>query len=221
MKAVTSLSFNRIERQQYCVKTWQDRGLDVIAVQSPEEINKLKDLFPSVNFKEHTNTSANIFSKDTPEIYALTKIAEEVWEECLLINSDISIKDNIKNFYEFWTPEIKTFKIGIRWDCVAGKKARTKQKWGIDVFLITPEMVNTIPNLGFRIGCPGWDFWLIYHFHLLGYKITPTQSKLFHESHSRNWYKSDQKAYRDMLMTKYSIDTNTELPYLIKELTQR
>jgi hypothetical protein len=220
MIAVTSLGFNRIERQQYCVATWKAMGMRVIAVQNPGESDRLKSDFPTVCFKEYELPLANLFSKNTPTIQSMTNQAIEENETVLIINSDISIKDKPSAFSSHWEVIPKTLSVGIRWNAAHGSKRRTREPWGIDVFMITKEMAEQVPDIGFRIGLPGWDFWITYHLHTLGYGVHVTGSKLFHENHPRGWNRDDQNAYRRMVAKQYNC-TERMLPYFIKDITKR
>jgi len=220
MIAVTSLSHGRIDRQQYCINTWLAKGLRVIAVQCPGETESLRPHFPNVTFKEYTLPTSNIFSKNTPTIDSMAYQAIEEKDAVLLINSDISIKDSDLMFQQHWVVQPKTLSLGVRQDANPGSKKRKQQKWGIDAFLVTPEMAQTIPDIGFRIGLPGWDFWIVYHFHLLGYAIHVTKSRLFHENHPKGWNEADQMAYRCLVQTRYNVTRNM-LPYFILDVTNR
>lgn len=220
MIAVTSLGFGRIERQQYCVDTWKSMGMQVVAVQNPGESEKLRNSFPGVVFKECEPSEKSMFSKVTPSIKSITNQAIEEDDTILVINSDISIKDRPSDFRSHWSVLPKTLSVGIRWNAAPGSKRRTREPWGIDVFLITKQMAETIPDLGFQIGLPGWDFWITYHLYLNGYAVHVTGSKLFHENHPRGWNKQDQSSYRQMVSAHYGC-TERMLPYFIKDITKR
>lgn len=220
MIAVTSLSFNRIERQQYCVQTWRHRGLKVIAVQAPGETEYLQQFFPDVTFKEYDLPDTNIFSKNTPTIYSMCQQAIEENDRIFLINSDISAKDKPSVFHQKLTHQENTLLVGIRKDADPGSKIRKLQKWGIDAFCLTPEMATVTPDLGFRVGLPGWDFWITYHLHNLGYITKVSGLLLFHENHPRGWNAQDHAVYRAMIAEKYQISKRF-LPYFILNVTGR
>jgi hypothetical protein len=219
MIAVTSIGFNRIERQQYCIQTWKNKGLRVLAIQLPGETERLQSSFPNVEFKEYPNHTP-IFSRTTPLIYNLIIQALEENDDILLINSDISIKDKYEFFNSKWTTEEKELKIGIRLDGISGRKRRTRQPHGIDAFKITKIMAEKLRDIGFQIGMPGWDYWLVYHFHLLGYNIVTSTSRLMHEIHDVNWSKHDQYSYDPIVKEHYNM-SHMKLGPIIKRLTNR
>lgn len=179
-------------------------------MQGPGEYEKLVSHFPSCHFLVGiTNTS---FSKPTPKITELIK--EATFEPALIINSDVSMSSDIS----LWQPIPGTLKIGIRTEVIRGKK--TLQKWGIDAFLILPEMVPLLPDLDFAVGCPGWDFWIPYVLHNHGYNIQVVQTELLHEVHEVGWSDNDYEVYKLIMMKHYRVD-NTTLGRFILNITGR
>ena len=213
MRIVTSIAPHRIERQQYCVATWQRHSNDIVSINTPQEIEKLQPLFSMISFRNgDTSTS---FSKPTPKLTELIKVADT---STLLINSDISIKDNNLSL---WNAEPGVLKIGIRQDYYPNKPKKYLQKYGIDAFLILPEMVPLIPDLDFCVGCPGWDFWLPYHlWSQHNYEIKVVSCDFLHELHPIGWSKQDQISYRDRMTKHYKV-TPMMLPYFILDITNR
>ena len=215
MKFLTSLHPKRIERQQYCIDSWLKHGDEVIAVQSPKELPIIEKLFHNVTFV--TGEVSCSFSKPTPKITEIIKYAEE---PSLLINSDISIKDENLNA---WGYEPNVLKLGIRHDYFpnnSGKKF--KQKYGIDAFLIYPEMRALLPDLDFCIGCPGWDFWLPYHLWFKHkYEIKTPTCWFLHELHPLGWTEEDQKSYRERIEASEYKLTFSMLPAFILDVTNR
>jgi len=214
MRIVTSIAPHRIERQQYCVSTWTAHTNDIVSVNTPHEIEQLQPLFPMISFR--IGECSTSFSKATPKLTELIKVADV---PTLLINSDISIKDE---HLERWAPKERTLKVGVRYDYNKNIPSRKHyQKYGLDAFLILPEMVEIIPDLDFCVGCPGWDFWLPYHlWSQYDYEIEVVSGMLLHEMHTIGWAKSDQDSYRQR-MTKYYKVTPTMLPYFILDITDR
>lgn len=215
MKFITSLHHKRVDRQKYCIDSWRKHGNNIIAVQAEHEIPILKPLFDNVQFEVGSVSYA--FSKPTPKITELIKYADE---PSLLINSDISIKDDNLNK---WNYEKKVLKLGIRHDYFPNNKTQKfRQKYGIDAFLICPEMQKLLPDLDFCIGCPGWDFWLPYHlwaFH--DYSIVVPDCWMLHELHPLGWTDQDQKSYRERLKSYGYKLTPTMLAAFILDITNR
>jgi hypothetical protein len=213
MRIVTSISLNRIPRQQYCIDSWTKHTNDIVAIQTQNEIDALTPHFSKVSFRNGDTSSS--FSKATPKLTELIKVADV---PTILINSDISIKDdNLSR----WNPEPGKLKIGIRQDYYPNRPKKYLQKYGIDAFLILPEMVSIIPDLDFCVGCPGWDFWLPYHlWSQHNYEIEVVKCDFLHELHPIGWAKEDQISYRNRMTKHYKV-TPTMLPYFILDITNR
>jgi len=65
---IPHFSRHRIERQQYCLKTWQRYG-EITAVQSAADIEILKSHFPEVRFVETDNSLRQIKRVATGIVY--------------------------------------------------------------------------------------------------------------------------------------------------------
>jgi hypothetical protein len=215
MKFITSLHHKRIERQQYCLNTWMKFSTNIVAVQAEHEIEVLRNIFPFVKFV--VGEVSDKFSKPTPKITELIKQADE---PSLLINSDISVKDKELSS---WNYEEKVIKLGIRLDYrPVPPQTKHKQKYGIDAFLIGPDMIPLLPDLDFCIGCPGWDFWLPYHlwaYH--DYQIRTPSCNFLHELHPIGWTEADQRSYRERLQGYGYKLTPSMLAAFILDITNR
>lgn len=180
--AVTSLSPNpdRAERQELCLQSWRDIGLEVIQV----------------------NTT------DRPRIKAMTDAGAATGLPFLLINSDIEIYGDHTAIDEALALPDR-LSIGIRYNHDAGSNRRRSQREGagLDCFLLTPEMAETIPDLPFTIGMPVWDYWLPYHFRRLGYAFHWIGEPLFfHATHEIQWSREDWVRGSSWLNDHYGVD---------------
>ena len=237
LKIITSLSPSRIARQQYCITTFlpQERSSTeeftkseervIVCVQGPGEQEKLAAHFPGCEFVVGTTNTS--FSKPTPKITELIKQAgvvntpvyaanEQAGEPALIINSDISIESDIS----VWDPVPGTLKMGIRTD-FNRRGGKRLQKWGIDAFLILPEMIELLSDIDFAVGCPGWDFWIPYVLCTKhGYQIEVVQAELLHEIHEQAWSKDDYEVYKHIMMNNYRVH-DTSLGHFILDITGR
>jgi hypothetical protein len=187
--AVTSLSPNpeRAARQELCLQSWRDIGLEVITV----------------------DTAAK------PRIKTLLDAGAETGLPFLLINADIEISgDHALIEAAIQQPEKLT--IGIRYNHApdASRGRSQKEAAGLDAFLMTPEMAATVPDLPFTIGYPVWDYWLPYHFRSLGHAFHWIDSPLFfHATHELQWSREDWVRGSAWLNDHYGINLtygNTE-----------
>lgn len=180
--AVTSISPNpeRAERQAYCLQSWRDIGLDVIQV----------------------NTA------DRPRIKTLIDAGAATGLPFMLINSDIEICGDHAVIEEaIQSPDKLTIGIRYNHDAESPRGQSQREAAGLDVFLMTPEMAATVPDLPFTIGLPVWDYWLPHHFRSLGYEFNWLHEPLFfHARHEVQWSRQDWNRGSEWLAEHYGID---------------
>lgn len=221
MKIVTSIGLNRLPRQKFCIDSWLDLGLEVVAVQSDGETRKLEKHFPEVKFVETTSVG-ELFRK--PHMVRVCAIFEQArTENILVLNSDIEIRSDKDTFLSRWsTPEQRVLKVGIRWNEDPITKEKELLQWGIDAFLITPRISKLLPDVGMTIGCPAWDYWVIIHLtQQYGYTvICNKEPELIHEIHSQNWSKEDYKIGLRILQQHTGMGRK-ESGVFIREITGR
>lgn len=179
--AVTSLSPNpdRAERQSLCLQSWRDIGLEVIQV-----------------------------NEGRPRIKTLIDAGAATGLPFLLINSDVEIFGDHTAIEEALAlPDKLT--IGVRYNHNAELPRSRSQREGagLDAFLMTPEMAETVPDLPFTIGQPVWDYWIPHHFRSLGYAFHWIDSPLFfHAMHDIQWSREDWQRGSAWLRDHYGID---------------
>lgn len=202
MKFLTSLSPNRIERQQLCLKTWEQFG-EITAVQTAGDVAILEPHFPGVNFVTTELTGAGLYGlPNRPRIKAIVDQGPG-----LLINSDIKITSTQQEFEKDWTPKAKQFNVGVRWDFEAPKGPKVINKCGVDAFLITEEVMQLLPDVGFLIGVPMWDYWIVWHMLTERFRIQSKISQgLLHLKHAINWTKEDMDRGKEIMHAEYGLD---------------
>lgn len=202
MKFLTSLSPKRIERQQLCLDTWKQFG-EITAVQTEHDRAILEPQFPGVNFVTTDLTGAGAYGlPNRPRIKAIVDQGPG-----LLINSDIKITSTEEEFKEDWTPKSKQFNVGVRWDFDGPKTPKTINKCGVDAFLITEEVMRLLPDVGFLIGVPMWDYWIIWHMMTERFRIQSKVSQgLLHLKHEINWTNEDMERGKAIMHAEYGLD---------------
>jgi len=122
--------------------------------------------------------------------------------------------------FNYWSSvQNNIFKIGIRWNHI--EREANLCPYGIDAFQITPEIAKILPNIGFVIGCPHWDYWIVYHLLRNNYTINANKSmRLFHELHENRWTKTDYNNTAKLFNSNYDIDA-TQLSKEIANVTDR
>jgi hypothetical protein len=192
--AVTALSTlpKHLSRQPVCLDSWKRLGLSIAAVNTPDEIKQLKPLYPQVDYWHPSNKVSSQFKTSTQLITSLTDFALLKTEWVMVINSDIEIHGSQAELLEcVKDPNVIT--LGIRWNYSQSDKVRaTREQWGIDAFIMSPQAALTLPRLGFAIGKPVWDYWLPLHFWKNGFTIEAIADRYFyHESHPLHWSKPE------------------------------
>ena len=136
-------------------------------------------------------------------------VAVDVGKPVMLINSDIALYQDQQDFIRQWveTPD-KCLQFGIRWNHRVGKGVQTAQQegWGIDAFRFTPEMAQSLPDIGYGIGLPMWDYWIPWHFRVAGYSFrADPRPVMYHERHPINWSQADHNSGWDRLYAHYKL----------------
>lgn len=218
MRICTSIGISRTERQQKCVNSWLGLGCTVTAIQSKGESKILSKLYPEVEFVE-TNLVGDIFHRNRlVRISAI--VAQAVTDPVLILNSDIEVKSTKDRFRKTWSHDgSRKLKMGIRWEH-DGTELKLL-KYGIDAFLITPEMVGDLNDIGMVMGCPAWDYWIPIHLQRKGYALETSKLKdLIHEVHPQNWTKEDFSIGVSLLRKHYGLDIKAASKFILN-VTER
>lgn len=207
--AITSLSPNpeRQERQHLCLESWRDIGLHVIVVNTTSEINCCSIQEPWIEFFESENVATE-YDRPTQRISTLINVGRKNKLPFLLINSDVEIcGDN--SVIESALQEDCKLTIGIRYNHTPGKSRNSgkPERYGMDCFLMTPEMAATVPDMQFAIGKPVWDYWIPYHFRNLRCKFNWIKTPFFfHESHTLGWSQDDWSMGAEWMRKAYEVN---------------
>jgi hypothetical protein len=205
-KIVTSFSLHRFERQQFCVRSWQRLGLPIVAVQCDTQIHELSKMFAGMGV-EWTTIPARTNAWDRPH---LARVADHIKHTAdgpiLLINSDIEIRDTPEQFADQWMgDDADTLICGVRLDHPFGKYKTAMHPYGIDAFRITPAMAELLPDDGFVIGSPGWDYWLPWRVSQNGYKIRAAKSQFMHELHQMGYGRDAVDIAHQMMLDRFGV----------------
>lgn len=191
IRIITSFGPRREERQLQCLQSWQRLGCDVVAVQTANEAEHVSKAFPGVEMVI-TDKVGDVFGK--PNHVRISALIDQCRQSPgLLLNSDIEIAGTVDELIEHWPHEKSEFRICVRWDKNPETGEMHLQKCGIDGFLVTPEIAAKVPDYGFAIGTPAWDYWLPYHCvaRLKKRLITHKSQNYIHVMHPQAWDKSE------------------------------
>jgi hypothetical protein len=210
MLAVTSIGPSRTERQQKCIASWIAAGLEVVAVQPPGEIEKLEPHYQGVRFVE-TDKVADKFN--CPHMVRISALIDQCKDQTgLILNSDLVVSNAYPSRF---TEKQGTLSIGIRWNAMPNG-AKKLFKWGVDAFLITPEISALIPDIGLAMGLPAWDYFIPWYLaEKCGHKIeTIKTAELIHEQHPQAWSKQSYNTGLEILASEYGLSRDAIAAYI-------
>jgi hypothetical protein len=180
--AVSSLSPNNLARQVRCVESWITSGFDVILLQTRNEIEAYRKLFPRAKFIEATT--------ERPMIRDMARYG-------MIINSDCEMygegpgKLELNSFY-------------LRWNYDEGRASR-EEEWGLDACYVDHR---TLPeDFSFQIGKPFWDYAVpaILRNKNISFKINHVPW-LHHLKHKINWTKADWHEGHNWVTARFTGD---------------
>jgi hypothetical protein len=206
MKFVTSLSLGRIDRQKFCLRSWQKYGLPICSVQCDTQIDELSKIFGEFEI-DWTVIPAKPNPWNRPH---LARVADHIKHTAdgpiLLINSDIEIKDQPADFARRWVDtDTESLLCGIRYDHPHGNYKSTVHPYGIDAFRITPAMAEAVTDDGFVIGSPGWDYWLPWRLNQAGFDVRREPSLFMHEIHEMGYGKDAVDISHAMMEDRFRV----------------
>ena len=207
MKFITSLSRHRIERQQFCLATWRPYGT-ITAVQTAEDCAVLAPLFPGVDFVATELTGSDLYA--APNRIRIKVLVDQ--GPGLLINSDIKLDTSAREFNHDWQPSLRQFNVGVRYDFDGPGKPKEMNPYGIDAFLITEEVMRLLPDVGFVLGVPMWDYWIVWHMMTERFSIeTKLTPGLLHLRHVVNWSERDTRIGYSLMDAHYGLDSKRRI----------
>lgn len=211
MKFVTSINPNNISKAKQCIDTWRNFCTEIVTVQGPDENIDIPDITVV-----HTDNVGKEFDTKCPRIYELLKQAP-----CIIINSDIEIVTSREIFEaKFYQNRSKTLECAIRYDYTESNT--TLNKYGIDLFKITPEILDILEDTEFTIGQPGWDYYLVMECNNNGFYINAHKKPkiVTHQVHGVNWHRWKLTYAQSLLERRYNTDSSS-VTKKIQRLTGR
>ena len=175
--------------QPMATKSWVDAGFKVLSFNCPNEISVLKEAFPGVQFIPCYRTMEGGFKAPYVPISALIDYAKEHdLEQVMLINSDIVLRDEANEFDKYWERAVNGLVVAIRQNHDGTFVNRSKEPYGIDVFVINHLYYHLIPQSMFCMGQTWWDHWIPYRFIKSNNNVFEVKEALFfHQTHELQW----------------------------------
>lgn len=206
--AVTSLNPNPIrkDRQLKCLLSWLNAGIEVLAVNTSEELDSMPWL-NGIAEQFVSNETATAYDRPVQKVSSLIRAGMLTGCQFMLINSDIEINGDVSILSDSIESQ-ERLTIGVRYNHESGasRESARRETAGLDIFVMSPEIAARIPSREFGIGKPAWDYWLPHQVRLNGVKFNWIQRPLFfHESHPLGWSNSDWQIGHDMILRDYGI----------------
>jgi hypothetical protein len=170
--------------QVTCIQSWIDAGLQVVSLNTPEEINALRSFSQSIAFREIPK------GRERPLITDFFAAAKRYENEIVgIINADCMILPQsgiAKRLCEFLTDDLV---VAERVNLDQSSLRLTHMSQGFDAFFFKAGAISRIKQDDhWRIGDVWYDFWLPLAFRAAGFNIkTLPVPALLHLNHDRVW----------------------------------
>jgi hypothetical protein len=209
MSAVTSLSPNpaRIARQLLCLESLWNIGIQVIAVNTSEEFSAMSADVKALVIPHVSQDVTTDYDRPTQKVYTLIQAGRATGLPFMVINSDIEVYGD-HSLIDAALDDPDKLTIGVRYNHTADqdREQATFEPYGLDAFLMTTQMADTVPHLPFGVGKPMWDYWIPEHFRSRGYGFRWIREPLFfHERHPIAWSKSEWDIGAEILEREYGV----------------
>lgn len=220
----TSISPVGIENQISVIQSWIDCGFQVISVNCTDEISKICDFFPNVEFIKAKRDARLTEKKPLIYIYDMLQILKNRNNKiCGLINSDIYLRNIDKDMYSFIMQECEhNLLYAHRHDINCPSDDVGMKFYGIDLFLFSKELIDVYEDEGYTMGAPTWDSWMVFIPRHFGKQAKELLNPVaFHVKHSQAWSDSVSKETASSLVRKYLNMKNCTDDYLLSEQLYR
>ncbi len=206
MKVFTTINPNgNFEAQHEAMSSWASK-FTVYSINTKDEINKIKDIYPYVNFIE----TSNIYDHNGKLLIKLNAILDVIKQisskySCI-VNSDIILKANFNINSSFKRKYLSNgIVIGTRYE-ISEDEVTHPFNNGYDVFMFDIKHIELLYNDNYVIGMPWWDFWIpmitlksllsLYHIK---------SRVIFHRTHDTNydmesWIHFGEYLYKDLMI---------------------
>jgi glycosyltransferase involved in cell wall biosynthesis len=150
-----------LEIQKRAVNSWIQCGFKVVAINTQNEMDIVKQHFPAVEFVTATRDAKTQFGK--PYIYLddiLAYFAAQPGKICGIVNSDIYVsKETLPSFVH--AQAINSLVFGSRVDVTSFDNVSNGSFYnGFDYFFFDKDIIKIYPPSNFCLGLPWWDYWM-------------------------------------------------------------
>ncbi len=189
---LTSLAPNRLHEQRQAIDTWLRQGFLPVAVNYPDEIDRLRPHFPDLEFVPALRDSRPVLGRSRVLLHDVYDYAKSLSKNSPhgivgIVNSDVGL-------YALEIPALlRTAAGGLlfsrRVEVAAHvHEAGTVYDSGYDAMFFTPESLPDFTEQPFALGETWWDLVFPLHALLRGVPATIAVPALcFHVEHAVNW----------------------------------
>lgn len=160
-----TVSHANADNQLMAVESWHKLGIDIYSLNNAEEIQALKDKYPSyVKFIPCIKSTKHIFGKSCVLINDMIDhfCKNQTGDIIMLVNSDIIFNTNTELIDKIKTLTKLCIPISHRDDYAEEFGDGQKYKHGFDVFFINKTYINMFPPSMYSMGQTWWDYWIPY-----------------------------------------------------------
>lgn len=208
MKVFTTINPNdNFDSQNEALLSWSEK-FEVYSVNTINEIEKIKEIYPYISFIETEDTYAyknkNLIKLNSI-LDSIKKVADD--RHFCIINSDIILSKK-NTFSKILNDEYLNngIVISTRYEIDENNKITNPFISGYDVFIFNIKNIDILYNENFVIGMPWWDYWIpsiSLKFLLNVYHIK--NKVFFHRTHETNyneesWVNFGEHLYRELII---------------------
>jgi hypothetical protein len=206
-KVFTTINPNgNFDSQNEAISSWSKR-YKVYSVNTKDEIEKIKDIYPNVTFVD-TNDTFDYNERKLIKLNSILSAIEELSnnEAVAIVNSDIILNENIElNINKRYL--INGIFIGTRYELDGDKKYPFI--YGYDVFIFNSKYTNIFKNDKYVIGMPWWDYWIPIIGLKRGLNIYHIKDEfIYHRTHDTNYDMNIWRSFGENLYNDLSIKSN-------------
>ena len=208
MKVYTTINPNgNYDEQKFAMDSWTKK-YPVYSINTPDEIEKIRPLYPEIIFLENNNIVTYGKKKLTSWNAVMDAISDSGGISAFT-NSDIILKDGLK----FEIDEVffkNSIFIATRWELKRRKKYPFPH--GYDLVIMSPEKAKLFKNENWAIGLPWWDYWLPLSAFINGLNVYHISEEIiYHKWHETNydkkiWQDLSKKFYEEILVKELEIE---------------
>lgn len=174
--------------QKRAIACLANLGYPIYSFNIKDEIEQLQHDYNGVRFITIKRSGQEIFGKPVPFINDIINFAVKQSEIFTIFNSDIQFstdRDEIDRLEQKCKGGVIMIQRCDYKDNMSEVKPYSR---GMDVFMISKEVVQYIPQNNFCLGIPTWDYWVPHHMAKENVPLFMYMEKIaFHKRHPQKW----------------------------------